>query len=136
MHTKILAAILFMPAITFADPASLDGAIASNHESSNRVHYYAQATTIAERDIVSATITRAIARKRWDDAIRADHPADAGKWAMRYHDARLDEARARDRAAQFSDARDAARADFRASAEQTRRLTRQASRARVGRTRG
>jgi len=138
MHTKILAAILFLPATAFADPPirdGVDGAIASEHESSNRVRYYAQETTIAERDIVTATIKRDVARNRWNAAVRDDHPAAAGKWAIRYHDAIRDEAKAQERATQFSHARDVARADFRASAEQNRRLTRQA-RARGGRARG
>ena len=129
MHTKILAAILFLPVSVFADPPShddLDGAIASEHESSNRVRYYAQETTIAERDIVTATIKRDIARNRWNAAVRDDHAATAGKWALRYHDAKREEANAQERAARFRYDRDVARADFRASAEQTRRLTRQA----------
>jgi len=138
MHTKILAAILFLPATAFADPAihdGLDGAIASEHESSNRVRYYAQETTIAERDIVTANIKRDVARRRWDAAVRDDHPRAAGTWAVRYHDAKREEATAQERAGELSYARDVARADFRASAEQTRRLTRQA-RARGGRARG
>jgi hypothetical protein len=127
MKTKILAAILLLPAIAFADPASdngLDGAIAREHESSNRVFYYAHKATIAERDLATSTLRRQVARSAWDDAIRADHPSAAGAWAVRYHEAKREQADARERVALFSKERDEARANFRVAAQDVRELTR------------
>jgi hypothetical protein len=132
MLKKLLVTLTFLPAIAFASPAAtsseLDAAIAREKESSTRVKHYEQLTTIAERDIATATIRQSTARKYWDSALRADDPSDAAVWAKRFDQAKREEADARERVTRFSHRRDLARADVVAATERRRQLTQQARR--------
>jgi hypothetical protein len=132
MTSKILTVLLLSANLAGADdrpPAGdIDAAIASEHEASTREHYNAQLTTIAERDIVTAQITRDTAIKQWNAAIREHRSEDADQWAKRHAEALRDEHDARERAELYARKRDQARDDFDASAEKVRRLSARASR--------
>lgn len=137
MTSKILTVLLLSANLAAADgnaddraPAGgdVDAAVASEREASTRERYNAQLTTIAERDIVTAEITRDTAVKAWNTAVHDNRPADVEHWSQRHAEALRDERDARQRAEFFARERDKARADFEASAEKVRRLSRSAAR--------
>jgi hypothetical protein len=135
MTSKILAVLLLSANLASAEetrpapaPDGMQAAVASEREAATREEYYAQLTTIAERDIVTAQIIRDMALKQWDMAVRADRTDDATRWAKRHSTALRDEQEAQGRAKYFALARDQARSDFQASADEVRRLERRASR--------
>lgn len=134
MRSKIFALVLLSANLASADdrsPPAADGieaAVASEHEASTREHYHAQLTTIAERDIVTAQITRDMALHQWDAAVRDRRAEDAGRWAQRHAAALRDEQDAQARAAYHATQRDQARAAFEVAAASVRRLERRASR--------
>jgi hypothetical protein len=132
MTSKIVLALLLSANLAGADdrpPAgTVEAAVAAEHEASTREHYNAQLTTIAERDIVTAQITRDMASKQWNIAVREQRSEGADEWAKRHAAAVRDEHEARERAALYAQRRDQARADFEASAEKVRKLSARASR--------
>jgi hypothetical protein len=113
---------------TSAPETSIDVAIANEREAGTRERYYAQLTTIAERDIVTAQITGEMALRQWDRAVQAGRDGDVRRWSKRHEMALRDEREARARAASSARERDQARADFRVAAAEVRRLDRRASR--------
>jgi len=129
MTSKILFAVLLSANLASADDrpvaaGTVDAAVAAEHEASTRQHYHAQLATIAERDIVTAEIIRDMAAKQRDEAVREHRTGDADRWAARHAEALRDERDARGRAAHHAAERDKARADFEASADKVRELSR------------
>jgi hypothetical protein len=125
MTSKILAFLLLSANFARADdrPAdNLEAAIASERAASVRQRYNAQETVIAERDIVTAQITRDMAARQWQLAVSENRSDDADRWAKRHAAALRDEQEAQVRAQRYARERDRARADFRASATRVRRL--------------
>jgi hypothetical protein len=137
MTSKILVLLLLSASLARAEdrgpppgdrPDDLTMAVARERDAATRERYNAQLTTIAERDIVTAQITRDMALRQWDAAARAHRTDDVERWSKRHASALRDERAAQDRAFRHARERDEARADFDASAERVRRLERQASR--------
>src|SRR6185295_9111460 len=135
MTSKILALLLLSANLASADdrppaetPDAIDAVRATEHDASARERYHAQLTTIAERDIVTAQITRDSALHQWDAAVRDRRAGEAGRWAKRYAEALREEQDAQARATQHARLRDQARADFDIAAAKVRKLERRAAR--------
>jgi hypothetical protein len=131
--SKIFAVLVLSANLASADAPSqpataMDKAIANERDAGTRERYYAQLTTIAERDIVTAQITRDMALRMWDRATQAQRDDDVRRWSLRHEAALRDEREARTRAQSSARDRDQARADFRVAAAEVRRLDRRASR--------
>lgn len=134
MTSRILALLVLSANLAAADVRprprsdSLEAALASEHDAATRERYHAQLTTIAERDIVTAQITRDTALRQWDRSVRAHQDEEARRWAKRHSLALREESNAQERAAYYARERDQARADFEVAAAKVRRLERRASR--------
>jgi hypothetical protein len=126
IHSRILAvALLAAPAVAVADTPYDDAAdrvIARERQDGARVAYYAKMTIIAERDLATATRVIEMARVHRAIALRHRDARAAAYWSRRWEQALADARHARRDAARFSRARDAARADFEASADAVRNL--------------
>jgi hypothetical protein len=125
----VLASLVFAPMIASADPptgdlptdAARSSAEHAERSAGARVQYYAQLTTIAERDVVTAQITIDLAQKQRELAIRKGDDDAATYWEKRRQDATSDQRNARQRADRARSERDRARGDFGESAAEMRK---------------
>jgi hypothetical protein len=92
------------------------------HHDGERVQRHARLTIIAERDLATARIEAANARTAWDNALRDGNSRAAADAAIRYHAMRDTEHATALHLAILRADRDRARADFRDSAREVRRL--------------
>ena len=124
----VLASLAGAPIVASADPPAdpppaiePSSAVQSERSAGTRVAYYAQLTTIAERDMVTAQITLQMAQKQREIAIRKGDDEAANYWETRRRAALTDQADARQRADRFRTERDRARGDFGESAAELRK---------------
>jgi hypothetical protein len=120
--TRIIAALTFALCASTAAASPMSDAVSKMHHDSDRVHIHALETIIAERDLASTRIEMSTARARWDAAVRDGNVVDAGAYAVRYHDALAAERSLLVHLTVVRAERDLARADFRRSARDVRRL--------------